>query len=57
MRDFEGSLAETHYLLLLARDLGYLVTETCDSLVAEADEIARMLHALRLKVADQDGPA
>jgi four helix bundle protein len=46
----EGSLAETEYLLLLARDIGYLTPAQADPLMAEADEIARMLHHLRSKV-------
>ena len=51
----EGSLAEAECLLLLARDLGYLPAEVCEPLAREADEIARMLHALRTKVSDQGG--
>jgi four helix bundle protein len=50
----EGSLAETEYLLLLARDLGYMQADACEPLTREADEIARMLHALRTKVVHQD---
>lgn len=46
----EGSLAETEYLLMLSRDLGYLPAENCKPVLAEADEIARMLHGLRTKV-------
>jgi len=46
----EGSLAEVDYLLLLARDLGYGQEGVVANLRTEADEIARMLHALRLKV-------
>jgi four helix bundle protein len=46
----EGSLAEADYLLLLARDLGYVQDEAVAKLRVEADEIARMLHTLRLKV-------
>ena len=45
----EGSLAETEYLLLLSRDLGY-ANEAAEPLLAEASEIARMLRALRTKV-------
>ncbi len=52
----EGSLAETHYLLLLGRDLGYLAADVYESMVIELDEIARMLHGLRVKVAGHDGP-
>jgi len=46
----EGSLAETQYLTILSRDLGYLAKDTVDPLFAEMGEIARMLHALRAKV-------
>ena len=46
----EGSLAETDYLLLLSRDLGYLDPEGAKKLRSEAEEIARMLHAFRQKV-------
>ena len=46
----QGSLAETEYLLILSRDLGYLTPPVFDRLAAEADEIARMLHGLRAKV-------
>jgi four helix bundle protein len=50
----EGSLAETNYLLLLARDLGYSRAESIDSLIAESDEILRMLYALRRRVEQRD---
>src|SRR5262245_17997761 len=40
----EGSLSETQYLLMLARDLGHLPPDLATSLLGEADEIARMLH-------------
>jgi four helix bundle protein len=46
----ESSLAETQYLLLLARDVEYVGTEDHDTLTAEMDELARMLYALRMKV-------
>jgi len=46
----EGSLAETEYLLMLSRDLGYLKDEKTKAPLAEIAQIARMLHALRLKV-------
>src|ERR1022692_698734 len=38
----EGSLEESHYYLILARDLGYAET---GSLVIALDEISRLLHA------------
>ena len=46
----EGSLAEVEYLLLLSRDLSYITPEVNQTLQGEAEEIARMLHALRVKV-------
>ena len=46
----EGSLAETEYLLMVSRDLGYLTASITIPLLVEADEIAKMLHALRSKV-------
>lgn len=46
----EGSLAETEYLLLVSRDLAFAVAKAVQTLLDEADEIARMLHALRTKV-------
>ncbi len=46
----EGSLAETEYLLMVSRDLGYLSNELHDSQGKDISEIARMLHGLRTKV-------
>jgi four helix bundle protein len=46
----EGSLAETHYLVLLGADLGYFTQTVADEHLAEISEIARMLYALRIKV-------
>ena len=46
----EGSLAETRYLLILARDLGYGPPETFADLLDEANGIGRMLNALRARV-------
>ena len=46
----EGSLAETEYLLMVSRDLGYLSEPASKPVLAESDEIARMLHSLRTKV-------
>lgn len=46
----EGSLAETEYLLMVSRDLGYLTMSVTAPLLKEADEIAKTLHALRAKV-------
>lgn len=46
----EGSVAETQYLLLVSRDLGYMPVETHNATQKSVGEIARMLHGLRLKV-------
>ena len=46
----EGSLAETEYLTMLARDLGYVDEKRAGSLLAAVPDVARMLHALRAKV-------
>ncbi|MBZ5642339.1 MAG: four helix bundle protein [Acidobacteriia bacterium] len=46
----EGSLAETEYLLMVSRDLQYLSTVEAKPVLAEADEVAKMLHSLRKKV-------
>jgi four helix bundle protein len=46
----EGSLAETEYLLMVSRDLGYLTEPVCKPALAESAEIAKMLHGLRAKV-------
>lgn len=46
----EGSLAETEYLLHVGRDLSYVTANTVQPVLEEADEIARMLNALRRKV-------
>src|SRR6266566_7509248 len=46
----EGSLAETEYLLMVSRDLGYLTAVTTNPALAEAEEIAKMLNSLRDKV-------
>src|SRR5262245_48787582 len=44
----QGSLEESRYYLILARDLGYGETP---SLLAEVDEVGRMLHAYMTSVA------
>ena len=46
----EGSLVETEYLLILARDLELGTGESIDPLLREVGEIALMLNALRQKV-------
>lgn len=47
----QGSAAETEYLLILSRDLGYLSLPDHEQLAAHLAEVARMLHGLRSKVA------
>jgi four helix bundle protein len=46
----QGSLAETEYLTMLSRDLGYLRAGRAKEILSELSEIAGMLHALRKKV-------
>jgi four helix bundle protein len=46
----KGSLGEVEYLLMLGRDLDYVDEETTRPQIDEANEIARMLYALRRKV-------
>ena len=46
----EGSLAESQYLILLSSELEYVSREENESLQLEMARIARMLHALRIKV-------
>jgi four helix bundle protein len=46
----EASLAETEYLLMLSRDLGFVDPDTCAAALNEVSEVARMLYALRKKV-------
>lgn len=45
-----GSASETDYLILLARDLGYLPDEEYASLNVSVSEVKRMLTGLMLKV-------
>lgn len=52
----EGSLAETEYLLMVSRDLGYVAKEQSDKVLVEAAEIGMMLHGLRSKVEPQEKP-
>ena len=49
----EGSHAETEYLLMLSRDLGYLGETKAKPFLAEISELARMLCGLRMRV---EGP-
>jgi four helix bundle protein len=46
----EGSLAETEYLLMVSKDLGYLPAKEAGELLVELTEIGRMLNSLRTKV-------
>ena len=46
----EGSLAETECLLRLARDLDLIPAASIDPLIADAEEIGRMLNSLRRSV-------
>jgi four helix bundle protein len=46
----EGSLAETEYLLMLSRDLGFIAEDKAGALLNEISEISRMLSVLRAKV-------
>lgn len=46
----EGSLAETEYLVRLARDLNYLSDEVTAPTLRETDELLRMLFGLRAKI-------
>ena len=45
-----GSASEVDYLILLARDLGYLPVGQYDTASAELDEIRRMLTALYKRI-------
>ncbi|MBL0209788.1 MAG: four helix bundle protein [Holophagaceae bacterium] len=46
----EASLTEVECIILIARDLDYITPHDAESLILECMAIARMLHALRLKV-------
>jgi four helix bundle protein len=47
----EGSLAETEYLLMLSRDLGYIQPPAASRYLKEVSEILRMLSGLRTTIA------
>jgi four helix bundle protein len=51
----EGSRAELSYLIILSRDLGFVDQQRAQGLLAELDEILRMLYALRQKVERRPG--
>ena len=42
----KGSLSESKYQLILARDLGYITKEECLMLLNRADEIGKMINGL-----------
>ena len=46
----EASLAETEYLLMVSRDLGYITTQQAVVVFKDVAELASMLHGLRVKV-------
>src|SRR6266852_1178702 len=46
----EASLAETEYLVMVGRDLGYVTAIIATKAFSEISELSRMLHALRKKV-------
>ena len=46
----EGSLAETEYLLMVGRDLGYIASNSYVGPQKEIEEISKMLHGLRKAV-------
>jgi four helix bundle protein len=46
----EGSLAETEYLLIVSRDLGYLEPPAASRYLKEVSEILRMLSGLRARI-------
>jgi four helix bundle protein len=46
----EASLAETEYLLMVSRDLGYITPQQAVAVFQDVSELAKMLHGLREKV-------
>ena len=46
----EASLAETEYLIMVSRDLGYITPAIATKSIEEISELSRMLHGLRKKV-------
>lgn len=48
-----GSASETEYQLLLARDLGYLNTESHQELDDQVNEVKRMLNAFIQRLAEK----
>src|SRR5258708_40120197 len=48
----EASLAETEYLLMVSRDLGYITPAMATAAFKDVAELARMLHDLPEKVGE-----
>jgi four helix bundle protein len=48
----EASMAETEYLLMLSRDLGYLDSGVAESLLQESNDVSSMLAKLRARVSE-----
>jgi len=46
----EASLAETEYLVMVSRDLGYVTATIATKAFSEISALSRMLHASRKKV-------
>lgn len=46
----EGSLAEAEYFLILSRDLEYMQPDVAEPLIAECNDLAKRMGALRAKV-------
>ena len=46
----EASLAESEYLIMVSRDLGYITPVQGSKAFDEISELSRMLHGLRKKV-------
>jgi four helix bundle protein len=53
MNTAEASLAETEYLPMISRDLGYRTPTMANSAFKDVAELARMLHGVREKVEAQ----
>src|SRR5712692_9270689 len=49
----EASLAETEYLVMVSRDLGYITPAIATAAFRDVAELARMLHGLRERVEAQ----
>jgi len=49
----EGSLAETEYLIIFSRDIGYVTAEVATQILSQLAKIAGMLNNLRAKVEEK----